>query len=128
MKGMKNQSLHRIHMWEDSLQAVGQEPTGISHDEYRSRQSRLFSQMRPGDLLIVTAPHESTRSNDVHYPYRTSSDMLYLCGWEDPDAVFCAFNDDGNWNSTLFVQPKDVLKEIGKAGGQELKVLKNIGL
>lgn len=125
MKGMKNQSLHRIHMWEDSLQAVGQEPTGISHDEYRSRQSRLFSQMRPGDLLIVTAPHESTRSNDVHYPYRTSSDMLYLCGWEDPDAVFCAFNDDGNWNSTLFVQPKDVLKEIwegrrpGVEGAQE---------
>ena len=125
MKGMKNQSLHRIHMWEDSLQAVGQEPTGISHDEYRSRQSRLFSKMRPGDLLIVTAPHESTRSNDVHYPYRTSSDMLYRCGWGDPDAVFCAFNDDGNWNSTLFVQPKDVLKEIwegrrpGVEGAQE---------
>ena len=98
MKGMKNQSMYRIYMWEDSLQAVGQEPAGISHDEYRSRQSRLFSQMRPGDLLIVTAPHESTRSNDVHYPYRTSSDMLYLCGWEDPDAVFCAFNDDGDWH------------------------------
>ena len=96
MKGMKNQSMYRIYMWEESLRAVGQEPAGISHDEYRSRQSRLFSQLRPGDLLIITAPHESTRSNDVHYPFRTSSDMLYLCGWEDPDAVFCASNDDAS--------------------------------
>ena len=81
-------------MWEESLQAVGKAPMTIDHDEYISRQQRLFSQLRPKDLLIITAPHESTRSNDVHYPYRTSSDMLYLCGWEDPEAVFCAFNDD----------------------------------
>ena len=99
-------------MWGDSLQAVGAEPAGISDEEYRSRQSRLFSQLRPNDLLIITAPHVSTRSSDVHYPYRTSSDMLYLCGWEDPESVFCAFNDDGKWITTLFVQPKDVLKEI----------------
>lgn len=99
-------------MWDDSLQAVGAEPAAISDDEYRARQARLFSQLRPNDLLIITAPHVSTRSNDVHYPYRTSSDMLYLCGWEDSDAVFCAYNDDGKWISAIFVQPKDVLKEI----------------
>lgn len=99
-------------MWEESLQAVGKAPMTIGHDEYISRQQRLFSQLRPNDLLIITAPHESTRSNDVHYPYRTSSDMLYLCGWEDPEAVFCAFNYDGIWKTTLFVQPKDILKEI----------------
>ena len=116
----KSVHVPHIHV-EESLRAVGQEPAGISHDEYRSRQSRLFSQLRPGDLLIITAPHESTRSNDVHYPFRTSSDMLYLCGWEDPDAVFCASNDDGEWKTTLFVQPKDVLKEIweGRRPGVE---------
>ena len=108
-------------MWEESLQAIGDEPANISSEEYRSRQSRLFSQLRPGDLLIITAPHESTRSNDVNYHYRTSSDMLYLCGWEDPDAVFCAHNDEGNWVTTLFVQPKDILKEIweGRRPGVE---------
>jgi Xaa-Pro aminopeptidase len=108
-------------MWDDSLQAVGAEPASIGNDEYRARQSRLFSQLRPNDLLIITAPHESTRSNDVHYPYRTSSEMMYLCGWDDPEAVFCAFNDDGEWKSILFVQPKDVLKEIweGRRPGTE---------
>ena len=108
-------------MWEDSLQVVGAEPPAISQEEYRARQSRLFSQMRPKDLLIVTAPHESTRSNDVQYPYRSSSEMMYLCGWEDPDAVFCAYNEAGTWKTTLFVQPKDLLKEIweGRRPGVE---------
>ena len=114
-------------MWEESLQAVGKQPMTIGHDEFRSRQARLYSQLRPNDLLIITAPHESTRSNDVHYPYRTSSDMLYLCGWEDPEAVFCAFNDGGNWKTTLFVQPKDILKEIWKEEGLELKAQRKIG-
>ena len=108
-------------MWEDSLKAVGNEPPVIHEDEYRARQSRLLSQLRPNDLLIITAPHESTRSNDVHYPYRTSSDMLYMCGWEDPESVFCAYNEDGQWVTALFVQPSDVLKEIweGRRPGVE---------
>ena len=99
-------------MWEESLHTVGAEPSSVNHDEYRARQSRLFSQLRPNDLLIITAPHESIRSNDVHYAYRTSSEMMYLCGWNDPESVFCAFNEDGKWKIVLFVQSKDVLKEI----------------
>ena len=108
-------------MWDDSLQAVGAEPASIGNEEFRARQARLFSQLRPKDLLIITAPHESTRSNDVHYPYRTSSEMMYLCGWQDPEAVFCAFNEEGEWKSLLFVQPKDLLKEIweGRRPGVE---------
>ncbi|MGB2237144.1 MAG: aminopeptidase P N-terminal domain-containing protein, partial [Candidatus Poseidoniaceae archaeon] len=108
-------------MWGESLEAVGPEPAKIGNEEFLARQQRLFSQLRPNDLLIITAPHESTRSNDVHYPYRSSSDMLYLCGWQDPEAVFTAYNDDGNWITTLFVQPKDILQEIweGRRPGVE---------
>ena len=108
-------------MWEDSLKAIGEEPTKVTNDEYRSRQARLFSQLRPDDLLIIASPHESTRSNDVHYPFRTSSDLLYLCGWEDPESVMYAHNVDGNWVVGLFVQPKDVLMEIweGRRPGVE---------
>ena len=108
-------------MWEESLHTVGTEPSSVSDDEYRARQSRLFSQLRPNDLLIITAPRESTRSNDVHYTYRTSSEMMYLCGWTDPESVFCAFNEDGEWKTVLFVQSKDVLKEIweGRRPGVE---------
>ena len=58
----------RLHtnMWCKSLEALGPEPAKISYEEYLARQQRLFSQLRPNDLLIITAPHESTRSK-IHY-------------------------------------------------------------
>ncbi|MDP6865197.1 MAG: aminopeptidase P N-terminal domain-containing protein [Candidatus Poseidoniaceae archaeon] len=108
-------------MWEDSLRAVGAEPAVLSVEEYRARQQRIFSQLRPDDLLIITAPQESTRSNDVQYPYRSSSDLLYLTGWADPEATMIAHSEQGKWLVTLFVQPKDVLMEIweGRRPGTE---------
>ncbi len=108
-------------MWEESLAAVGNEPARISCEEYESRQNRLFSQLKNSDLLIITNPHEATRSNDVHYHYRSSSDMIYLTGWRDPESTFCVYNENGQWKRVLFVQPKDVLKEIweGRRPGVE---------
>ena len=107
------------------MQVVGREPTIIAKEEYRTRQARLFSQLRSDDLLIVTTPPVSSRSSDVNYPYRSSSDLLYLCGWGDPEAVFLAHNEDGEWLVTLLVQPKDVLMEIweGRRPGIEGAVL-----
>ena len=75
-------------MWEDSLAAIGDEPVSISMDEYASRQNRLFGQLKGTDLIIITNPKESVRSNDVHYHYRSSSDMLYLTGWKDRNQHF----------------------------------------
>ncbi len=99
-------------MFEAALARIGDEPEAISIAEYRSRQNRLLSQLRPDDLLIVCPNPESTRSNDVHYPFRTSSDMLYLSGWKDPESIMTAHHDGTSWIVTLFVQPKDTLKEI----------------
>jgi Xaa-Pro aminopeptidase len=48
----------------------------------------------------------------VEYPYRTSSDLIYLTGWTEAESVFVLRHQDGRWVSTLFVQPKDTLKEI----------------
>ena len=53
--------------------------------------------------------------------------MLYLCGWEDPEAVFVAFNSGEDWVTSLFVQPKDVLMEIWEGRDLELMVPKMDG-
>tara|TARA_Y100000994_G_scaffold143063_1_gene117241 strand:+ start:5125 stop:6492 length:1368 start_codon:yes stop_codon:yes gene_type:complete len=108
-------------MWEDAMQAVGPEPAAISKEEYRSRQDRLFSQFRPDDLLIITNPKTAIRSADVHYPYRASSDLMYLCGWTDPESVLIADYQNNEWVVTLLVQPKDVLMELweGRRPGVE---------
>ena len=108
-------------MFEKAMAKVGATPAAIGNQEYRARQSRLFSQFKNGDLLVICSRPESTRSSDVHYPYRTLSDMHYMCGWTDPEAIFTARMVEGDWVSTLFVQPKDTLKEIweGRREGVE---------
>ena len=82
-----------VTMFETAMLQIGEKPATISIEEFRSRQSRLLSQLRPDDLLIICPNMESTRSNDVHYPYRSRSDMLYLSGWKDPESILTAHND-----------------------------------
>ena len=101
-----------MHMYDAALELIGAKPKPISTDEYRRRVNRLTSQLRPGDLLIVPAAAMAVHSNDVKYPYRTQSDMLYLVGWDEPDAVLTVHRREEDWVTTLFVQPKDTLKEI----------------
>jgi Xaa-Pro aminopeptidase len=38
--------------------------------------------------------------------------MLYLCGWNDPEAVLMAHREGAEWITTLFVQPRDTKAEI----------------
>lgn len=99
-------------MYDAALELIGAEPQPISNEEYSRRVERLTAQLRPDDLLIVPASPAAVHSNDVHYPYRTQSDLLYLVGWDEPDALLTVQNVDGTWIRTLFVQPKDTLKEI----------------
>ena len=110
-----------IVMNEAAMSHIGPQPMPIALDEYKARQYRLTSQLRPDDVLVLCAAEESTHSNDVHYPFRTMSDMLYFVGWSEPEAVFVLHCVDGSWVSTLFVQPKDTLKEIweGRRPGVE---------
>ena len=93
----------------------------ISASEYRLRQQTISEQLNEDDLLIIVCNPESARSGDVEYPYRNNSDMLYLCGWKDPDSVMITRHSKDGWKTELFVQPRDVLMEIwhGRRPGVE---------
>ena len=108
-------------MFEGAFKSLPDKPQAISKESYRERQMRLLSQFDVGDLVIISSLPEATRSNDVHYPYRSSSDMLYMCGWSDPEATLVFYHEDGQWIAHLFVQPKDTLMEIweGRRPGVE---------
>ena len=99
-------------MFDRAFQSLPEKPSEIAKEVYRERQKRLLSQLDIDDLVIISSLPEATRSNDVHYPYRSSSDMLYLSGWTDPDATLVFYHDGEGWISHLFVQPKDTLMEI----------------
>ena len=108
-------------MFDAAFNTLPAKPEAISKDSYRKRQERLLSQFDVDDLIIVSSLPEATRSNDVHYPYRSSSDMLYMCGWSDPEATLLLYHDETEWVAHLFVQPKDTLMEIweGRRPGVE---------
>ncbi len=110
-----------MSMFDEALSLIGPEPKPISNEEFRSRQSKLFSQFDENELLILCSSPETIHSNDVHHPYRSQSDMIYLTGWYEPESVMVAHFTDGDWSVSIFVQPKDTLKEIweGRRPGVE---------
>ncbi|MGB2169199.1 MAG: aminopeptidase P N-terminal domain-containing protein, partial [Poseidonia sp.] len=108
-------------MFAEAYASLPDRPASTTLEEYRLRQQRLVSQFRNDDLLILCSPKMATHSNDVHYRYRTTSDLLYLTGWVDPEATLVMRCVEGTWMTHLFVQPKDTLKEIweGRRPGTE---------
>ncbi|HIG34416.1 MAG TPA: M24 family metallopeptidase [Candidatus Poseidoniales archaeon] len=80
--------------------------------EYINRQERLFAKLPESSVLIIPTNDRKFRSNDVGYPYRGNSYMLYLCGWEEEEGIFVANNTSGSWKTILFVPPRDTKKEI----------------
>ena len=108
-------------MFAEMFAQLSEMPSPISNSEYVSRQNKLYQSLEQTDLLILCSSPETIHSNDVHHPYRTQSNLLYLCGWTEPDAVLCAKFNNNKWETHLFVQPKDTLKEIweGRRPGVE---------
>ena len=108
-------------MFERMFADVGKMPEPISIQEYISRQNQLYSTFEPSDVLILCSSPVTIHSNDVHHPYRTQSNLLYLTGWTEPESIMCATKASGTWKTHLFVQPKDTLKEIweGRRPGLE---------
>ena len=113
--------LNRDTMFAELIDGVGEAPAPIGNEEYRERQNSLLSQLEDDSLLIVCSRPPAIRTNDVEFPYRNNSDMMYLCGWNDEDSVLIARKIDTSWSVELFVQPRDVLMEIwnGRRPGTE---------
>ena len=100
---------------------LGESPAPISKSEYRERQEKLYSKLSNNSALILCSTPTTVRSNDVHHPYRTSSDLLYLTGWSEPDSVMLATKKNGTWETMLFLQPRNTELEIweGRRPGLE---------
>jgi len=62
----------------------------------------------------------ATRNNDVEHAYRAHSDLYWLTGFEEPEAV-AMLSTQGDKPFTLFVRPRDKEKEIwtGRRAGTE---------
>jgi len=91
---------------------------------YKSRREEVLRQMRetaPGPALaIFPGMPVATRNSDVEHAYRAHSDLYWLTGFEEPEAV-AVLSTLGDKPFTLFVRPRDKEKEIwtGRRAGTE---------
>ena len=88
---------------------------------FAGRRSQLFSLMAPESVAIVLSNPEQNRSNDTEFPYRQSSDVLYLSDFPEPESVLVLSNVGGKERFCMFVRPKDPAKETwtGRRAGVE---------
>jgi Xaa-Pro aminopeptidase len=96
------------------------------HAARREQVLRRMRELAPGpSLAVFPSTPVATRNNDVEHPYRADSDLFFLTGFEEPEAVAVLSTEKG---FTLFVRPRDKEREIwtGRRAGTEGAV-KNFG-
>ena len=75
-------------MFAEAMARLPSHPAPTLLEEFQQRQDRLTSQFRNDDVFVLASPPHAVHSNDVEYPYRTSSDLIYLTGCTEAESVF----------------------------------------
>jgi Xaa-Pro aminopeptidase len=79
----------------------------ITAQEYTRRRRELMAQMAPNSIAIVPAAPERKRNRDIEYPYRQDSDLHYLCGFPEPEAVLVLVPGRAHGEVVMFVRERD---------------------
>ncbi len=95
--------------------------SGISGRSYAARRRQLMRLAGEDAIVIVPAAPERIRSRDTHYPYRQDSDLWYLTGFPEPEAVLALIPGRSHGESLLFCRERDPEREAwdGPRAGQE---------
>ncbi|MFI9319245.1 aminopeptidase P family protein [Kitasatospora aureofaciens] len=72
------------HGWADTERHALEPVPQAAHTERRRAE---LSAAFPGELLVVPSGNPKVRANDTDYPFRPSSDYVYLTGDQSQDAV-----------------------------------------
>jgi Xaa-Pro aminopeptidase len=79
----------------------------LDPDIFAQRRADLIDRIGEESVAIFTASPHQTRSKDTRFPYRPSSDILYLTGFREPETVvvLAPGHEDGDF--FMFVRPRD---------------------
>jgi len=78
---------------------------------YARRRAALMERMGEGVAILPAAPVHH-RNGDVEYLYRPDSDLFYLTGFDEPQAVCLLIPGRAEGPYVLFVQPRDPEREV----------------
>ena len=84
----------------------------ISKSEFARRRKKLMGMMDRNSIAIVPGAREVTRSRDTEYPFRQNSDLFYLTGFEEPDAVLVLIPGRRQGQVILFCRERDPEMEL----------------
>jgi Xaa-Pro aminopeptidase len=76
------------------------------------RRQLFIDEMLPNSAAFILSNPERVRSNDTEYPYRQSSDVLYLSNFPEAQSVLILSNLDKKQEFKMIVRPKDRQREI----------------
>ncbi|MFS8063742.1 MAG: aminopeptidase P N-terminal domain-containing protein [Luteimonas sp.] len=85
--------------------------TGIDAKEFVRRRKQLMRIAGDDAILILPSALERIRSRDTHYPYRQDSDLWYLTGFPEPDAVMVLVPGRAHGETILFCRERDPERE-----------------
>jgi Xaa-Pro aminopeptidase len=84
----------------------------ISAGEYAARRARVAEAVGEDGVALIPAAAERTRNRDVLYPYRPDSDLRYLTGFTEPEAVAVLAPGHGDGDFILFCRERDPEREL----------------
>lgn len=93
----------------------GQLTPGISAEEYFNRRFRVAEKMEPHSIAIIAGQPTKFATSSVFYYFKQNTDMFYLTGWNEPNAVAIIEKPGEDPKSAVFhliVQPSDPAKEL----------------
>ncbi len=80
--------------------------------EYARRRRALMRMMGEDAIAILPAAPHAVRNRDVEYPYRQDSDLLYLTGFPEPEAVAVLVPGRDHGEFVLFTRERDPEREV----------------
>ena len=76
---------------------------GLSAKEYAARRRAVLDAVRRKARCFFPRGGELLRNGDTHYPFRQSSDFLYLTGFQEADAILVLLPGRGAGKRFYFV-------------------------
>jgi Xaa-Pro aminopeptidase len=86
-------------------------PLGMPAKAFARRRKQLMQAAGEDTILILPAALQRIRNRDTHYPYRQDSDLLYLTGFPEPEAVLVLVPGRVHGETLLFCRERDPDRE-----------------
>ncbi|MCW8808280.1 MAG: aminopeptidase P N-terminal domain-containing protein [Rhodanobacter sp.] len=93
------------------LGSPGSASLAIAPEEYARRRRQLMHMAGDDAVVLVAAAPERMRNADAAWPYRQDSDLHYLAGFPESDAVLALLPGRQHGEAVLFCRERDSARE-----------------